>query len=49
MTMCVKVKYHPFSLKKKKITHGTAVIGASSVCEVLKSGQLTGAPVVTSL
>lgn len=47
MTMCVKVQYHHFSLKK--ITHGTAVIGASSLCEVLESGQLTGAPVVTSL
>ena len=47
MIMSVKAKYH-FSLKKKK-NHGTPVIGVSFVYEILKSGQLMGAPVVTSL
>lgn len=49
MTMSEKVKYYHFSLKKKTQPHGTLVIGASSVHEVLESGQLMGAPVMTSL
>lgn len=36
-------------LKEKKITHGTSVIGTTAVHEILESGQLIGAPVVTSL
>lgn len=49
MTMSVKVKYNHFSLKKKKKNPGPLVIGARSVHEVLRSDQLMGAPVVTSL
>lgn len=48
--MSVKVKYHYFCLKKKqKTVHGTPVVGVPSVHESHKSGQLMGAPVVTSL
>lgn len=35
--------------KKKKTVRGTPVIGVPSVHESHKSGQLMGAPVVTSL
>lgn len=47
-----KSKISLFLLKEKqtkKKTHSTSVIGAPTVHEVLKSGQLMGAPVVTSL
>lgn len=49
--MSVKVKYHYFCLKKKKKKQSVAlpVIGVPSVHESHKSGQLMGAPVVTSL
>lgn len=45
-----KSEISSFLLKgKNKRTHGLPVIGASCVHEVLESGQLMGAPVVTSL
>ena len=50
--MSVKVKYHYFCLKKKKKKKQSValpVIGVPSVHESHKSGQLMGAPVVTSL
>lgn len=47
--MSVKVKYHYFCLKKKKQSVALPVIGVPSVHESHKSGQLMGAPVVTSL